>query len=184
MAYYAITLSHSSGKETDLVYLPEGATQTFKAGAVLRAVSGQARIADTADPWSAADIVLGVAAEPGKNLTTAGTDEMGYSMGAPPNQTSAKTIPAGAPYKSGYTGFWPANGTNIFRASLLSGQVFSNALVIPGTFYAVKYDSTSGFFYIDPTDTSGNNAVAEIVGPVDGDTSMVQFKWKATQRAY
>lgn len=184
MGYGPITLAHSGGTEPFLLALPEAATQTFKRGVPYRLSSGTIVEGDSSDPWSSADILVGFGVTAGKNLTTAGTTEEGASLGAPQNQSSAKTIAAGSPIKLGTTLFYPANGQNVFVASLLAGQVFAAALIIPGTFYALKKDATTGYWYVDNTDTSGNNACVDIVGGVDNDTSLVKFKIKPAQRYY
>lgn len=184
MGYGPIQLAHSSGQEQAIFHWQEAASQTFKEGCPLRISSGNAVAGDVDDPWAAADVVLGISAEAGKNLTTAGVEETGASYATPRNQANAKTIAVGSPFKITTVMFYRADGLNVFRASLKDGEVYTQALIIPGTYYALKYDATTGYWFVDNTDTSGNNAVAEIVGPVDGDTSKVLFKFKASQRYF
>ena len=163
----------------------EAATQTYKQGVPLRLSSGDLVECDTADPWVAADVVVGISAEPGHNLTTAGTKEPAYSEGSPVNQASAKIIPAGAWSRDGNCGFYPADGKNVFLISLKSGQTYSEALkVAAGSYYTLKQDGTSKYWYLDSTDLVGNNAVAEIVGGVSDDTTKVLFRFKAAQRYF
>ena len=184
MAYTPITLANSSGLPIVQYREPEGATQTFVMGAVLKLSSGMLVAGDTANPWSAADVVYGVAAEPGHNLTTANTAEPAYSEGSPQNQTSAKIIPVGAWSRDGKVSLYRADGNNIFLASLKSGQTYAQTLVIAGTYYALVYDSSSKFWYVDNTDTSGNNNVVEMVGGVSDDTSKCLFRFISTQRYF
>lgn len=184
MGYTPITLANAGGQVQMLDSVPEGATQTFSKGAVLKLSSGCLVAGDTANPWSAADVVYGIAAEAGHNLTTANTAEAGYSSGAPQNQTSAKTIPVGAPMKPATVMIYRADGTNQFMASLKATQTFSQALVIAGTYYALVYDSTSTFWYVDSTDTSGNNNVVEIISGVSNDTTKCIFRFLSTQRYF
>lgn len=182
MGYGPITLANSGTQSQLLEQWPEGATQTFKQGVVLKLSSGNAVIGDSADPWTAADVVLGISAAPGQNLTTAGTAEKGYSEATPQNQTAAKIIPHGAWMKTGKVPMYRADGNNIFLADLKATQTFSQALVAAGTYYALKYDSTTGYYYVDSADTAGNNAVCEIVGGVSDNTAKVLFRFKAGQR--
>jgi hypothetical protein len=184
MGYGPIQLAHSSGQEQAVFHWQEAASQTFNEGVPLRISSGNAVACDTNDPWGAADVVLGISAEAGKNLSGAGVVDEGTSYATPRNQPNAKTIAVGTPFKIGTVMFYRADGLNVFRASFAAGQVFAQSLIIPGTFYALKRDATTGFWYVDNTDTSGNNAVVEIVGPVDGDTTSVLFKFKASQRYF
>jgi hypothetical protein len=156
--------------------------KTFKQGTILKLSSGNLVAGDTADPWSAADVVFGVSAEPAHNLTTANTAEPAVSAGTPPNQASAKIIPVGAWNADGTIMYYRANGVNVFAISLASGQTFAQANIVAGSYYALKYDSTTKYWYLDNTDTTGNNAVAEIVGPLSDDTSWVAFRFKASQR--
>ena len=172
MAYGPIQLAYTApGAAQTLYEAAEGATQTFRQGTVVKLSSGNAVQGDTNDPWGAADVVLGVSAEDAHNLTTANTAEDGYSIGAPIGQSSAKIIPVGVPVKNGNVLLYKADGLNVFRISLKSGQTFSQSLVVAGSYYTLKYDSTTTFWYLDSSDTTGNNAVAEIVGGDSLDTT-------------
>lgn len=184
MAYAPITLAYAGTPAQQHDRWPEAASQTFRLGRILKSSSGNLTASDTADPWTAADVVVGVASEAGHNLTTAGTAEPATSEGTPRNQPSAKIFAKGAWIKDGKCGFYPANGTNVFEASLQSGQTFSQSLVVAGSYYAIKFDSTTGFHYIDSTDTVGNNCVAEIVGGPSHDSSRVLFRFKSGQRYF
>ena len=73
MAYGPIILENASGQPQAIDSLAEGATQTFKQGVPLRLSSGALVACDTADPWSAADVVVGISVSAGKNLAVAGT---------------------------------------------------------------------------------------------------------------
>lgn len=183
MAYRPIRLAYNTAGLQSLLSAAEGATQTFKQGAVLRLSGGNAVHADTADPWVSADVVFGVSAEDAHNLAVANTAEV-LSIGTPPGQVSAKITPLGAPIENGKILMYRADGANVFSISLANAQTYSQALMIPGVYYTLKNDAVSGFWYLDITDTTGNNAVAEIVGPVDGDPTACLFIFKATQRYF
>lgn len=184
MAYTPMILVNASGLPQAIDGLPEAATQTFKQGVPLRFSSGYLAACDTADPWSSADVVVGVSVSPGKNLTAAGTTEEGYSIGTAPNQASSKIIPVGVPVKRGDCSFYRANGTNVFEISLKSGQTYSASLNVAGSYYALKYDSTTGYWYCDSSDTTGNNCVLSIVGVNPNDSTKVRVVFKSTQRYY
>lgn len=140
---------------------PEKSSQTFKIGVPVRLNGGYLQEID----FSGADIVYGVASEAGNNLTSDGVAEGGATQGTPPNQPSAKIIPVGAKFKDGNIGIYIADGQTVFSIMLENGEVFTQALVInPATLYGITKDGTSGFWFIDQDDTSGNNAVAKIIG--------------------
>lgn len=161
--------------------LGEKASQTFKQGVPLVFSSGVLQEA----AFGGAEIVVGVSVEPGHNLAVAETAEQGYSEGNPPNQASAKIIPVGAWMKDGKIGFYKANGQNVFLASLKSGQTYSSSLLAGGTtFYGLVKDGSTGFWYIDTTDTTGDNAVVQIVGGVSDDNTSALFIFKAALRYY
>lgn len=165
--------------------VPEAATQTFKVGAPLVLSGGNAQEA----AFGGAEVVYGVSAEPGHSLTVAATAEAGYSETAPPNQSTAKTIPVGAWPKDGRVGVYRADGNTIFSIALKAGQVFTQALVAPGTKYGLIKDA-GGFWYLDNTDNGGDNAVAEIVGNDDSapntvaDGARVFFRFTSALRAF
>lgn len=140
--------------------LAEDATQTYKEGVPLMFVSGVLQEC----AFSSADIVVGFSAERGHNLTTADTAEAGYSEGTARNQASSRIIPPGAWMKDGKCGVFIADENTIFSIALKATQTFSNALLVAGTLYGITKDSTSGFWYLDTADTSGNNAVLELIG--------------------
>lgn len=160
--------------------LGEKASQTFLQGVPLVFhSSGYLQEAAFGSP----EIVAGVSVEPAHNLTTAGTAQDGTSEGTPPNQTG-KIIPVGAWMKLGDIGFYLANGQNVFLASLKSGQTYSAALLVPSTYYGLTKDGTTGFWYIDTADTSGDNAVVQLVGGVSDDNTSALFIFKAALRYY
>lgn len=139
---------------------PQGATQTFQLGVPLTLSSGYLIEAT----FSAADIVYGFSTEPGANLAAAGVAQQS-SEGTPPNQPSAVITASGAWPKDGLVGLLEANANNVFSISLKAAQVFTQALITnPATLYGLTKDSTTGFWYLDNTDTSGNNAVAHLLG--------------------
>lgn len=124
--------------------------------------------------FGGAEIVYGVSVEAGHNLTTAGTAQTS-SEGTPPNQPSASIIPVGAWIKDGTIGVYLANSQNVFKASLKSGQTFAQSYVLASTMYGLTKDGTTGFWYVDLTDTAGDNAVCQLVGGVSDDSTQVLF---------
>jgi len=180
MAYGPIQFAQNLGLTQPLAADPEAASQTFKPGTPLRVVSGYIAAADST--WAAADIIVGFSQGAGKNLTSSGVTEDGYSIGSPIGQSSAKIIPTGAPVLRGNCLYTRCDGNTIFRASLKSGQTFSQALLIPGTLYSLQKDATTGYWFIDSTDTAGNDAVAEITGVDPSDSTFVYFKIGASRR--
>lgn len=139
---------------------PEAATQTNKLGTPVKLVAGYLTEVD----FVGADIVYGVTSEPAHNLATSGTAKQS-SEDTPPNQTSAVITPIGAWMRDGNLGVYHADGNTVFSISLKAGQVFTQALItINTTLYGLTKDATSGFWYLDNTDTAGNNAVAILLG--------------------
>lgn len=160
--------------------VPEAASLTTKQGVPMILSSGNL----TEATFGAAQIVYGVSTEPGHNLTVAATEEPGTSEGTPPNQSSAKQIPVGAWPKDGKMGVYLADGNNVFMASLKSAQTFAQSYVVAGTYYGLTKDGTTGFWYVDLTDTAGDNAVCELISGVSDDTSMVLFRFAPTLRYF
>lgn len=157
--YLPIGPAYSTGEGApDFDRWPEGASQTFKRGAPLKLSSGNLIEAD----FSAADVIVGFAAEDGANLSVAGTAET-LSAGVPINQTAASIIPMGAPLNDGKVGFYKVNARNVFQAHLELGDVFTQALVASGTHYTLEKDATTGIWYIDTDETSGNDAICAIL---------------------
>lgn len=139
---------------------PEAATQTCQYGVPLMLSSGF--LAEFSS--SGANIVYGVSSEHAHNLAVAGvgTD---YNQGSPPNQPSGITTPIGSAPVDGNLGNYFANGQTVFSIALKAGQVFTQALLInPATLYGLVKDATSGFWYLDNTVTTGNGAVALLLG--------------------
>lgn len=155
----AVRTLASQGAFPLMLRSPEAATQTFKIGVPCRVVSGYIQECT----FAAADIVYGVSSEMAHNLTTAGTAQ-DESEGTPQNQVSAITTAVGAWPRDGNIGLYGANGQSVFSIALKTGQVFTQALIVPGTYYGLVKDTASGFWYLDNTDTSGNNNVANLLG--------------------
>lgn len=137
----------------------ESASQTFKLGVPLVLSDGYV---EEWDGVSDVDI-FGVSSEPGHNLTTDGTAKQ-LSEGTPPNQASAVTIPVGAWVRDGLCGYYAADGRTVFSIAVKTGEVFTAAMVSETTLYGLTKDATTGFWYLDPTDTAGNNAIAKVLG--------------------
>lgn len=158
----------------------QGVPLTLSAGGYL------AEVDFTTNP----DVVFGVSQEPGHNLAASGTSSGGLSEGTPPNQPAAAIIPVGAHLKLGDIGVYIADGQNVFSIALKTGQVFTQNLLLNGTYYGLTKDATSGFYYLDVTDVGGDNAVALLLGvddssPNDGvNGTRVFFQFKASQRYF
>lgn len=181
----AVRVLSSQGASPQMVRELEGASKTFKLGVPLVLSSGYVQEA----AFSGAEIVYGVSAEPAHNLTVAGTAQ-DLSEGTPPNQTSAVTTPIGAWIRDGRCGLYAANGSTVFSIALKAGQVFTQAMIAASTYYGLTKDGTTGFWYLDNTDTSGDNAVAVVIGvdPSCPNTvaggSRVFFQFKAALRFF
>ena len=180
-----VRVASSSAAMPDQTRELEDSSQTFKLGVPVRFVSGYIRECS----FSAADVVVGVSSEFAHNLTTQGTAQ-DENEGSPPNQPNAITTAIGAWPRDGRMGVYHANGQNIFSASAKAGQTFSQALILPGTYYRLIKDATSGFWYVDLTLTGGNAGVVNLLGY---DTSSpntaaggvrVFFQFIETQRFY
>lgn len=162
--------------------LPQAAGKTYKMGVPLL-LDGSGNLIE-ADFTNGAYLVVGFSSEPGQNLTVAGTAEPAYSEGAPINQSAAKIIPPGAWPRDGRGGLYLANSQSVFMGSVKSGQTMAQSYMLPATYYSINKDGTTGLWYIDLTDTSGNDAVVQLVDVVDGDTTKALFMVKAAQRFY
>lgn len=138
----------------------EKASQTFKQGVPLTLTGHSGTAAECA--FGGAEIVYGVSLEAGHNLSSAAVDPANaeYSFGTPANQSSARIHPAGTWPVDGRVGFMRADGRNLFAIMLKSGQVFTTAMI--GGTYGLTKDGTTGFWYLDNTDTTGDNAVAVV----------------------
>ena len=155
----AVRVLSQQGALPQMVREAEAATQTFKMGVPLVLSSGNLQEC----AFSGAEVVYGVSAEAGHNLTTANTAQE-LSEGTPPNQASAVITPVGAWMRDGKVGVYAANGQTVFSAALKTGQVFTQAMVAAGTYLGLTKDGTSGFWYVDNTDSSGDNAVVQVIG--------------------
>lgn len=169
-----------------MMRVPESATQTFKIGTPLMMSSGYAVAYD-----GGTSPLIGFAAEPGHNLASSGVAEAGYSEGTAQNQASSKIIPVGAHFKDGKVGVYVVNGITTFAGAVNIGtDVFAQTLVVPGTYYGITKDTSSGFWYIDLADTSGNNAIIDLLGldssspNTTADGARVFFQIKAAARAF
>lgn len=158
---------------------PEKASQTFKQGVPLVLSGGYLQEA----AFGAAEIIYGVSSEAGHNQASDGVAAE-LSEGTPPNQASAVITPIGAWLRDGKVGIYKADGSTVFSVKLKAGQTFSQALVAAGTYYGLVKDGTSNFWYLDSTDTSGDNAVAQLIGVDPSDSTRVFFQFKAALRYF
>jgi hypothetical protein len=183
VSYEPIRLYRVLGEGFPLVKTPpEAATQTHKEGVPVVLSSGNSQEC----AFGGAEIVYGVAITTGHNLAVAATAEE-LSVGTPPNQASAKIVPVGAPIKDGTISVYAADGRNEFSIMLKDGQVYTAAM--RGGTYGLTKDS-GGYWYLDNTDTTGDNAVAVVTG-VDSSSpntaaggARVTFVFKSTLRAF
>lgn len=182
MGYQPIQLSDASGHTLVQYKAPEAATQTFKLGVPVK-LDGSGNLVEADGTWSAADVLYGISAEAAHNLTTAGTAQGGTSEGTPQNQTGS-IIAHGAWPKDGLLANYHLDGLNNFYIALLTGQTFTQALVLSGTYYKILKDSGTGFWYLDSLTTSGNGAVAEIIGVDPNDNTRVKIRFKGSQRYF
>lgn len=161
----------------------EAATQTFKKGAPLVLSSGYLQEC----AFGGAETVYGVSDADGSNLTASGTAEM-LDHGPAQNMTSSAVIPVGAWPNDGKIGAFLANGQTVFSIALKAGQVYTAAML--GTVYGITKDTPSGYWYLDNTDTTGDNAVATVVGYDETCPNTVAggcrvfFQFKASLRAF
>lgn len=158
-AIQAVRVTGSSAATPTSTRAPEAATQTFQRGVPCMLSSGYQV------EWTTggANIIYGIAQEPAHNLTTSGTAQ-DESEGTPQNQPNAITTAIGAWPRDGNIGVYNADGKTVFSIALKSGQTFTQALMIAGTLYGLTKDATSAFWFLDTTVTSGNSAVAELLG--------------------
>jgi hypothetical protein len=196
----AVRVLSQQGALPQLLRVAEAATQTYKIGVPVRLVTGFLQECT----FAAADTVYGVSSEQAHNYTNAGgnatfgltpilpsnIDLSETASGPPPNQTSAIVIPMGAAIRDGQCGTYGANGQTVFSIALKLGQIFTQALLVPGTLYGLTKDATSGFWFLDNTVTGGNSGVAVLIGP---DTSSpndavqgarVFFQFASSRRAF
>lgn len=149
----AVKVLSSQGNSPQLKRELEAASQTFQIGVPVT-LDGSNNLVESI--FSAADLVYGFSAEHAHNLTTAGTAQ-DLSEAAPQNQPSGITTPVGAWIRDGRLGVYVANAQTVFSIALKAGQVFAQSMV--GLTFGLTKDSPSGFWYLDNTDTTGNNAV-------------------------
>ncbi len=176
----------NQGSTPAMLRTPEGATQTFQLGVPTQLVGGFVQ------EWTTMGVttIYGVSAQKAANYTVAGVpvDLNDPAAGPPPNQPAAIVIPMGAALRDGNTGVYVANGATVFTIALKLGQVFTQALLIPGTLYGLTKDATTGFWYLDTTVTGGNSAAAVLLGvdsscPNDATYgSRVFFQFAASRR--
>lgn len=165
---------------------PENSAGTFNLGVPLQ-IDGDGMLLEFTA--SAPTIVYGVNNERPHNLAVDGTAE-DLNEGDPPNQPSAVTTPVGAWMRDGKLGYYAADGRNIFSIMMKDGQTFTDTLVAASVYYGLTKDATSGFWYLDSTDTSGDNAVATLLGvdPSSPNTAAlgarVYFQFKAALRFF
>lgn len=104
--------------------------------------------------------IIGVALEPGSNLTTEATPET-LTFGSVPHQSAAVKIPRGAPPNDGKVGVLLARTETRFRAQINpSGQSLLQSDI--GVNYGMTIDS-DGHWYVDKSKT-GASAVCTILG--------------------
>lgn len=197
----AVRVLSQTGALPQLLRVAEAATQTFKIGVPTMLSGGYLT------EWTTTGLntLYGMSSEQAKNYTNAGgganmntlpptippsIDLNDTAAGPPPNQPNAVVVPIGAALRDGQCGVYAANGQTVFSAALKTGQVFTQNLLAPGTYYALTKDATSGFWYVDVTTTVGNAAVVNLIGmdpssPNDGvNGTRVFFQIVSNRRAF
>lgn len=150
-----------SGNQPRIRDIPEAATQTFLAGTpVALNASGDVIAWAGAVYASTVGAIIGIAKNPGKNLTTAGVAKQ-ITQGSVPNQASAQNIQR--PYfdPDGNTLLETADPDTIFQGQVGPAQSVTQANV--GVQYGLTID-TDGHWYVDTTkSTAGTNTAVIIV---------------------
>ncbi len=169
-----------------IFHVGEKASATFKLGAPLTLTGGNGYLLECT--FAGADIVYGVAVEPGQNLSSDGVGIEGTTEGTAQNQVNSKVVPFGSRVKDGKAKVLAADAESVFSIALKSGQVFTQAMI--GQNYGITKDATTGFWYLDNTVQAGNSQVATVVG-VDpscantaADGSRVYFRFVSTKRFF
>lgn len=153
-----------SGNQPRIRDIAEAATQTFLAGTPVALNASGNVIAWNGTTYSTAvGAIIGVAKNPGKNLTTAGTPKQ-ITQGSVPNQVLAQNIQR--PYfdPDGATLLETANGDTIFQGQVGPSQSVTQANV--GVQYGLTIDS-DGHWYVDTTKTTVGTNTAVIVVKLD-----------------
>ena len=142
--------------------LAENAGETFEFGTPV-ALDGNGFVI----AWAGSQLdrlvgaIMGIAIEPGANLTTDGVPEQ-LSFGSVPYQSSAKNIPRGAPPNDGRVGVFLVRPETIFYGQINpSGQSLLQSDI--GIEYGLTIDS-DGHWYIDKTkSTPASDTAVKIV---------------------
>lgn len=191
----ALKVLNAQGNSPAIFRVPEAATQTGNLG-IPTMLDGSGNQV----PWTtgSANIIYGITSEPFHNYASAGSIPSGgnqlltdtpYSAATPPNQPNALITPPGSWPADGLMGVYAANNDTVFSIVMKLGQTFTESLMIAGTLYGLTKDATSGFWFLDNTVTSGNSAVASLLGmdsssPNDGTNGTRVFFQVAAAKRY
>lgn len=150
-----------SGNQPRIRDIPEAATQTFLAGTpVALNASGDVIAWAGSIVTNLVGAIIGIAKNPGKNLTTAGTAKQ-LSQGSVPYQTSAVNIQR--PYfdPDGATLLETADPDTIFQGQVGPAQTVTQANV--GVPYGITKDSDNHWYVDTAKTTQGTNTCVMIV---------------------
>ena len=153
-----------SGNQPRIRDVDEAATQTFLAGTPVALNSAGDVIA-----WAGIIVtnltgaIIGIAKNPGKNLTVAGTAQQ-LSQGSVPNQPLAQNIQR--PYfdPDGRTLLETADPDTIFQGQVGPAQSVTQANV--GIPYGISID-TDNHWYVDTAKVTANNNVCVMIVKLD-----------------
>lgn len=156
-----------SGNQPRIRNIPEAVTQTFLAGTPVALNSSGDVIAWAGSAHSnTVGSIIGIAKNPGKSLTTAGTP-LQISQGSVPYQASAKNIQR--PYfdPDGNTLFEVADPDTIFRGQVGPSQSVTQANV--GVLYGMAQDTAGSddHWYVDTSNTSTPVCIVVALDPND-----------------
>jgi len=148
--------------------IPEDDAETFAIGVPIFIDSdGFARV--VSDDFGGSELIYGISAERGHNLTTANTATQGNEGGTPQNQTSAVTTAVGSPMVDGKVAvIRPRN--HLWRIALLDGQTFTQTLVEPATRYDLNLQA-NGYWCVDSLTTGTDPRHAVHIRGVDPNNS-------------
>ncbi len=179
-----ITIWHGMGSRSAGTFTryPEDASETFKKGTPVF-LDSDGMVNPVTTSFGGTEIVLGISAERGSNLTTQNTAQ-GTSIGTPANQSSGIIEPMGSPMKDGKCAVIHADGQTVFRIASSASVTVTVAMVKPGTLYELALEA-SGYWTVDTADTgTGADHVLQIVGIDPNDTDFALCVFDISKRVF
>lgn len=156
----------------------EKETQTFKIGVPVQFSAGYVQECATIDDASPTDLILGIATEPGNNLTTAGVPKT-LTYGSVQNQASAVLIPVGAPPNDGKMGVILAGPNVEFYAATRATHALAATDI--GSDFGLTKDGGTGYWFVDTDITAAGDGsclvVTELIDPVGTLGGRVAFRF-------